>query len=181
MKRVVVFLADGFEEIEGLTVVDILRRAGIEVTTVAIKESKEINGAHGIVVMADNMIDDIEFSKVDMVVLPGGMPGTLNLGDSEKVIEIVKEFDSLGKEVAAICAAPSILGDLGILADKKAVCYPGFEERLLKALVCKEQVVADGHITTSRGMGTAIPFALKLVEKLINVERAEEIRESIIY
>lgn len=181
MKRVVVFLADGFEEIEGLTVVDLLRRAGVEVVTVSIKESKEINGAHGIVVMADKIIGDMEFSRVDMVVLPGGMPGTLNLGNCEKVVEVVKEFDGLGKEVAAICAAPSILGDLGILEDKKAVCYPGFEERLVKAFVCKEQVVADGHITTSRGMGTAIPFALKLIEKLINVEKAEEIKESIIY
>ena len=181
MKQVVVFLADGFEEIEGLTVVDLLRRAGVEVVTASVKGEKEINGAHGIVVMADELVENIDYTKIDMVVLPGGMPGTLNLGGSEKVINVVKEFNASGKEIAAICAAPSIFGDLGILKGKKAVCYPGFEERLTGAEVCEEQVAVDGNVTTSRGLGTAIPFALKLIEKLVSVEKAQEVKASIIY
>ena len=181
MKKVVVFLADGFEEIEGLTVVDLLRRAGVEVVTASVKGKKEINGAHQIMVLADELIEDIDYAKVDMVVLPGGMPGTLNLAKCEMVVNIVKEFHESGKEIAAICAAPSILGDLGILAGKNAVCYPGFEERLSGAIVSEEQVIADGNITTSRGLGTAIPFALKLIEKSVGIEEAQKIKESIIY
>lgn len=181
MKKAIVFLADGFEEIEGLTVVDLLRRAGIQVVTASIKTEKEINGAHGIQVFADETVENVDFSTADMVVLPGGMPGTLNLGNCKKVTETVMEFFKQGKEVAAICAAPSVLGDLGILKGKKATCYPGFEERLTGAEVSLEEVVSDGNVTTSRGLGTAIPFALKLIEKLIDTAKADEVKESIIY
>jgi 4-methyl-5(b-hydroxyethyl)-thiazole monophosphate biosynthesis len=180
MSNVIVFLADGFEEIEGLTVVDLLRRAGIKVTTVSIKEEKEIMGAHQIQVMADVTLSQADFDGVDMLVLPGGMPGTLHLGECKVVTEKCVEFFKAGKEVAAICAAPSVLGDLGILEGKRCTCYPGFEDRL-KGIVSTNPVEADGNVTTSRGMGTAIPFALKLIEKLINAEKAEEIKDSIIY
>lgn len=180
MSNVIVFLADGFEEIEGLTVVDLLRRAGIHVTTVSIKEEKEVMGAHQIQVLADVNLSQADFDGADMLVLPGGMPGTLHLGACKTVTEKCIEFFKEGKEVAAICAAPSVLGDLGILEGKRCTCYPGFEDRL-KGIVSTSPVETDENVTTSRGMGTAIPFALKLIEKLISTEKAEEIKESIIY
>ena len=181
MSKVVVFLADGFEEIEGLTVVDLLRRAEIQVIMASIMGRESVTGAHGITVNADALAEEVDFSDADMVVLPGGMPGTLNLGKCTLVTDKVMEFFKEGKEVAAICAAPSVLGDLGILNGKAATSYPGFEERLTGAKVSTNQVEADGNVTTSRGLGTAIPFALKLIEKLIDSKKAEEIKESIIY
>lgn len=181
MSKVVVFLADGFEEIEGLTVVDMLRRAGITVITASIQSVKEVKGAHNITVLADELVEDVDYKQVDMVVLPGGMPGTLHLGACKKVTDTVQEFFKAGKEVAAICAAPSVLGDLGILQGKEATCYPGFEERLTGAKTTKDPVVSDGNVTTSRGMGTAILFGAKLIEKLAGKEKAQEILDSIIY
>lgn len=181
MSNVIVFLADGFEEIEALTVVDMLRRAEIAVTTVSIQEAKEVKGAHGITVLADSLIEQMDFQQADMVVLPGGMPGTIHLGECKTVTDTVQEFYKGKKEVAAICAAPSVLGDLGILKGREAVCYPGFEDRLKGAKVLEEPVVSDGNITTGRGMGTAIVFAAKLIEKLSGKEKAQEILDSIIY
>ena len=181
MSKVVVFLADGFEEIEGLTVVDLLRRADIQVVMASIMGKKNVVGAHGIHMEADALAEEVNFSDTDMIVLPGGMPGTLNLGKCTLVTDKVMEFFKGGKEVAAICAAPSIFGDLGILNGKAATSYPGFEERLTGAKVSTNQVEADGNVTTSRGLGTAIPFALKLIEKLIDSKKAEEINDSIIY
>lgn len=180
MSQVIVFLADGFEEIEGLTVVDLLRRAGVVVTTVSIKEDNKVVGAHNIPVLADITLSKADFETADMLVLPGGMPGTLHLGNCDMVTKKCLEFFQSGKEVAAICAAPSVLGDLGILEGKRCTCYPGFEERL-KGIVSSNSVESDGNITTSRGMGTAIPFVLKLIEKLVSKEKAEEIKTSIIY
>ena len=133
MKKIWTFLAEGFEEVEALTVVDILRRTKFEVTTVSISEDLFVTSSHNVVVKADKTIAELETELPDVIFLPGGMPGTLNLGGSEKVINVVKEFNASGKEIAAICAAPSIFGDLGILNGKKAVCYPGFEERLTGA------------------------------------------------
>lgn len=181
MSKVVVFLADGFEEIEGLTVVDMLRRADITVVTASIQSTKEVKGAHNITVLADELVEDVDYKQVDMVVLPGGMPGTLHLGGCKKVTDTVLEFFKEGKEVAAICAAPSVLGDLGILQGKEATCYPGFEERLTGAKTVKDPVVSDGNVTTSRGMGTAILFGAKLIEKLSGKKKAQEILDSIIY
>lgn len=180
MSNVIVFLADGFEEIEGLTVVDLFRRAGITVNTVSIKEGKEVVGAHKISVLADLSLSEADFENTDMLVLPGGMPGTLHLGECSTVTQKCEEFFKAGKEVAAICAAPSVLGDLGILQGKKCTCYPGFEDRL-KGQVSQNPVEVDKNVTTSRGLGTAIPFALKLIEKLVDAQKAEEIKNSIIY
>lgn len=182
MNKVVVFLAEGFEEIEGLTVVDLLRRAGITVEMAAIKEdSLSVVGAHKIQIQADTYAKDVDFSKVDMVVLPGGMPGTLNLGSCKLVTDTVMDFYQAGKYVAAICAAPSIFGDLGILEGKHGECYPGFEDRLKGATVKKEKVAVDGNVITSRGLGTAIAFSCALIEQLVGKEKAEEIATSIIY
>lgn len=181
MSRVYVFLADGFEEIEGLTVVDILRRAGVDTQMVSISGNLTVTGSHKIAVQADLGIQEAEFASADLLVLPGGMPGTTNLGACEALTEQLVRFYKEGKKIAAICAAPSVLGDLGLLKGKKAVCYPGFEERLMGAEVLYEKVAVDGNVTTSRGMGTAIPFALALVEQLVSKEKAEELKKGIIY
>lgn len=181
MKRAGIFLAEGFEEIEGLTVVDILRRAGVQADMISISDHRKVNGAHGISVEADCLIAETETDTLDMLVLPGGMPGTKHLGACEKLTEMLRQADAGKRGIAAICAAPSVLGDLGLLAGKKAVCYPGFEERLTGAEILRDAVVTDGHITTSRGMGTAVPFALELAARLCGRETAEKIRASILY
>lgn len=181
MKQVSVFLADGFEEIEGLTVVDILRRAGVHVDTVSISESLTIHGAHQIDVKADRLFEEMDFSDTDMLVLPGGMPGTLHLQAHKGLQNLLKAFDEEKKYVAAICAAPSVLGGLGILDGRKACCYPSFEEKLGTSEVVFEQVAEDGHVITSRGMGTAIPFALKLTTVLCGEVKAEEVKKAILF
>lgn len=181
MEKVCVFLADGFEEIEGLTVVDLLRRAGETVEMISIMGRKEIDGAHAIRVIADSLYEEADFTNAKMLVLPGGMPGTLHLGAYEPLTQMLKEWNKEGKNLAAICAAPSVFGDLGILEGKEAVCYPGFEERLTGAVIGKGSVAVDKNVFTSRGLGTAIDFAAALIEKLQSKEKAEEIKKSIIY
>lgn len=181
MKKVCVFLADGFEEIEGLTVVDILRRAGLEAVTASVKDEISVTGSHNITVLADKTAAEVDFDGIDMLVLPGGMPGTKNLAASELVKEKILEFHQQGKWLAAICAAPSVFGDMGLLNEERAACYPGFEEHLKGAEVTEEKVVVSGHFITSRGMGTAILFALQIVEQLLDKEKADRIKASIIY
>ena len=181
MSRVGIFLADGFEEIEGLTVVDILRRAGIDISMISINGKKKVTGAHGIALDTDEDIVQCDPDKLDMLVLPGGMPGTRYLGECRPLTELLLQFFREGRKVAAICAAPSVLGGLGILEGKKAACYPGFEDKLKGAEVVFDQVVRDGNVTTSRGMGTAIPFALDLVSQLVSEEKAQELKTGIIY
>ena len=181
MSRVGIFLADGFEEIEGLTVVDILRRAGIDISMISINGKKKVTGAHGIALDMDEDIVQCDPDRLDMLVLPGGSPGTTNLAACEKLTEALKKADQEKRGIAAICAAPSVLGDLGFLKGKKAVCYPGFESRLTGAEVLAVPVVTDGHITTSRGMGTAIAFALELTKRLKDEETAKQVGRSILY
>lgn len=181
MAKICVFTADGFEEIEGLTVVDLLRRAGAEVLMVSVGDELTVKGAHNIELKADVLFDETCYEDADVLVLPGGMPGTLNLRNHEKLCVLLKEFAAKDKKIAAICAAPMILGELGLLKGKKATCYPGFEDKLIEAEVCTDRVVRDGNITTSRGLGTAIPFALELISQLYGKEKAEEIKKSVIY
>lgn len=181
MAEVCVFLADGFEEIEGLTVVDLLRRAGISTVMVGIQGKLEVTGSHNIQVKADMLLEDLDTEESQLLVLPGGMPGTTNLGSCRKLTDLLQRWNTQGKRLGAICAAPSVLGALGILQGKKAVCYPGFEEKLAGAEVLTERVVTDGNVTTSRGMGTAIPFGLELIGLLRGEETAEKIRNSIVY
>ena len=175
-----VFLANGFEEIEALATVDILRRAELDVKTVGVG-GKTVTGSHGIPVTADIEEKDVTTDDMELVVLPGGMPGTLNLEKSPIVMASVRYCLDNSIYVAAICAAPSVLGGLGLLKGKKAVCYPGFEDKLTGAAVETKEVVTDGNITTSRGLGTAIPFALELISLLFGEEKAEEIRKSVIF
>lgn len=181
MKKACVFLADGFEEVEGLTVVDLLRRANVEVTMVSIKKEKEITGAHGIAVLADACFEDMAYEEQDLLVLPGGMPGTTNLGAHAGLTEALVKAYEAGKYVAAICAAPSVLGRLGILEGKNATSYPGFETELKGACVTEHAVEVAGNVVTSRGVGTAIPFALTLIELLVDKASAEQIRNGIIF
>lgn len=181
MRKVYVFLAEGFEEIEGLTVVDLLRRANIETEMVSVMEGKQIKGSHGIKVTADSMFADVDFADADLLVLPGGMPGTLNLGNHEGLCELLKKHYAEEKMIAAICAAPSVFGELGFLEGRVATCYPGFEGKLNGAIVCATKVAVDGNVVTSKGMGTAIDFSLKLIELLEGKETADKIGEAIIY
>lgn len=181
MKTVYVFLADGFEEIEALTVVDMLRRVKIDVETVSIDNADEVTGSHNITVKADKKLKDVVLTQAGMLVFPGGMPGTTNLKECEALINMLREFNSSNRRIAAICAAPSILGELGFLEGKEAVCYPGYEDVLKGAKVLKKEVVTSGNITTSRGMGTAIEFSLELISLIDSETQALALKNKIIY
>ncbi len=181
-KKAVVMLADGFEEVEAITVIDILRRAGVRADTVSVIEHRnQIEGAHGITIYTDMELEDIDFKDYDVIILPGGMPGTDNLEACEELCDSIVEFNNENKLLAAICAAPKIFGRLGILNGKKATCFPGYEEDLLGAQVMVENVVVDKNIITSRGMGTAIEFGLKLVEILVGEGEAKQLASTIQY
>ena len=179
MKKAYVFLADGFEEIEGLTVVDVLRRAGAEVEMVSVMDRKEITGAHGIKVEADRMIE--EAGEADLYVLPGGMPGTKYLNEYQPLRNLLADFYKKGGKVAAICAAPTVLASLGFLEKRRATAYPSCMEGLAGAERSLESVVVDGNVTTSRGLGTAVDFALSLIGQLLGEKKADEIAESVVY
>ncbi len=181
MKESYVFLAEGFEEIEALTVVDILRRVNIAVKTVSITGEYKVTGSHGIVVSADKLISNVKLNDAALLVLPGGMPGTLNLKECEPLMDMVKQFAETNRRIAAICAAPTILGELSLLKDKTACCYPGMEGQLTGAKISKDEVVTDGNITTSRGLGTAIPFALELVRIFDSATEAGALKNKIVY
>lgn len=181
MGKVCVFLADGFEEIEGLTVVDLLRRAGQDVLTVSINDTLEVTGAHDIKVKADTVFAQADYKDADMLVLPGGGLGTDNLESCQPLKDLVTAFTQEGKKVAAICAAPRILGGLGLLKGKRATCYPSVMDKLTGAQATEDPVVSDGCITTSRGVGTAIDFGLELIAQLESEDKAREIAASIVY
>ena len=180
MKRVNIYLAEGFEEIEAITVVDVLRRAEIDARMISITGSKDVKGAHGIMVTADEVFENADNKGIDMIVLPGGMPGTRYLGEHEGLKKILMDFAGKNKFIAAICAAPSVFGKLGLLNEKKAICYPGFEDQLKGCQVTDKTVVQDGNIITSKGPGTAIYFALKLVEVLKDSDTAEGLKKGMI-
>lgn len=181
MRQVCIFFAQGLEEIEGLTVVDLMRRADIPITIVAVGDSLEVTGAHGIRITADRLFADMDFSNTDMLVLPGGAPGTCNLNACEPLKALLMDFYDKGKYIGAICAAPMILGHLGFLKGRKATCYPGFEKDLIGAVHVTDEAVVDGHIITSRGLGTAIEFAAALIELLTDAKTAEDIKKSVMY
>lgn len=178
---VYLFLAEGFEEVEAITPIDYLRRAGIELCTVGIG-AKEITGAHGICIKADicgcDLSDNEE--KIDMVILPGGMPGTLNLKASDTVISYIRKAADQNAFIAAICAAPSILGEMGLLQGKKAVCYPGFEDKLEGAVICDCHAVRDGNIITARSAGGACLFAKELISAIKGNDAADAVMEAVI-
>lgn len=181
MNKLGIFMADGCEEIEGLTVVDIARRADIEIMMISITGKREVTSSHKVTFLADALAAEVNYEELDGIILPGGMPGTLNLGADETVNKTIKEFAAAGKLVGAICAAPSVLGAAGLLAGKKATCHPGFEEKLIGAVTCEDAVVVDSNVITSRGMGTAIPFALEIVRYFKDDEAVETLRKGLVY
>ena len=181
MSRLGIFFADGCEEIEGLAVVDIIRRAKMDITTISITGKKEVTGSHQITFLTDALFEDVDFPELDGIILPGGMPGTLHLKAHEGLAHLIRKADKEGKLLAAICAAPTIYGEMGLLEGKNATCYPGMEDKLLGANWQEQSVVVDGNFVTSRGVGTAIAFALTLVTILKDEETAKSLANSIVY
>ncbi len=181
MSKVYVFMADGTEEVEALTVIDLLRRAKVEVVTVSVMEKKQIVSSHKIGIEADELYGSSDYMDGDMIVLPGGMPGTTHLKNHKALRKVLFAYKDAGKYLAAICAAPSVYGANGMLEGTKAICYPGFEEELAGAIVTNEGVVTDGQFITSKGLGTAIDFSLELITLLAGAETAEHIARGIQY
>lgn len=177
--RICVFLAEGFEEIEAVAPIDIFRRAAIEVITVSVTGNKLVTGAHAIPVLADVLFEDVAFAADDFLFLPGGMPGTTNLGNHEGLRELIHEKYAQGGNLAAICAAPSILGKMNILDGKEAICYPGFESALKGAQLSEHKIVQAGNVFTAKAAGVAIEFALRIVESVKGADVAKSIREGI--
>ena len=173
--RVYVHLATGFEELEALSPVDVLRRGGVDVKTVSVTGEKTVVGSHGIPVTADLLFSEADYENCEMIVLPGGLPGATNLGAHEGLCGKIREFFSAGKYTAAICAAPMVFGALGILEGKKATIYPGLEAELKGAFPTGELVVTDGTVITGKGPGAALPFALKLLALLADQETADAV------
>lgn len=175
------FLADGFETVEALGVVDILRRGGVEVCTVSISDSHQVVTSHKVPVIADALFDECDFADGDAVFLPGGLPGTTKLEAHEGLAGLIDSFYSEGKYIAAICAAPSILGHHGILRGRKATCFPGYEKDLEGAEATGEGVTVDGRIITGKGMGKTVDFGLKILELLTDKANADSIKKKIQY
>ena len=177
---VYLFLGTGFEEVEAIATIDVLRRAEVELTTVSVMNTLSVEGAHGVCVEADKMFDEVDFSNAEMLILPGGMPGTLNLGEHVGLTTLLREHNKKGRWIAAICAAPSILGKMHILRNQQAVCYPGFEDQLEEAFVSKDRVMVSGNIVTSRGPGCTIEFALQLATILEGESVAKAVAEGML-
>ena len=184
-KRVAVFIAEGMEEIEALTVVDLLFRAGIPCETVSITNDDVITSSHDVSIVCDREIGDtrFDFDDYDMLVLPGGMPGTTNLAECDDLTDQICRFVEGGRQVAAICAAPTVLAGLGLLEGRRATCFPSMQDKLVEggAELCQDQVVVDGNIITSKGMGTAIPFGLAIVAHYLGQDVADGIARTIVY
>jgi 4-methyl-5(b-hydroxyethyl)-thiazole monophosphate biosynthesis len=178
MSKVLVVLAEGFEEIEAVTIVDLLRRAGIEVRTASLA-GREVTGSHDITVLADARLDEVEAGDYDMIVLPGGMPGTTHLKSDARVARLLRQFAASGRYTAAICAAPSVLAHAGLLEGRRATSFPGFltPGSAPGIRLSEDAVVVDGKVATSRGPGTAVPFGLALIELLEGPEARREVQD----
>jgi 4-methyl-5(b-hydroxyethyl)-thiazole monophosphate biosynthesis len=180
MKPIYVHLAEGFEEIEAITIIDVLRRAGLNVITVSVTENIVVTGSHNIPVKADLLFKDADYEKAEMILLPGGMPGAKNLSEHKGLNNQILNFHKEGKFLGAICAAPMIFGKLGILTGKNVVCFPGFETYLDGAIVKQLPVVKDGKIITGRGPGVAIQFSLEIVRMLKDEETASKLKREMV-
>ena len=177
MKTIFVFLADGFEEIEALAPVDILRRAGLSVKTVSVMDEQVVAGAHGVPVLADVMFDEINAEDAEMILLPGGLPGATNLDAHQGLSQMILDFAKEEKPLAAICAAPLVFGNRGLLEGKKATCYPGFETYLKGAQYTTALVEKDGNFITGKGPGAAMEFAFAIVEKYCGMDKVNELKQ----
>lgn len=180
-KSIYVFLAEGFEEVEAVTTIDLLRRAGLPTHIVAVGDRASVTGAHGIVIQGDLLIDEVYSADVDALVLPGGLPGVTNLKASAKLRSLIEEAAAASKLLAAICAAPSILGELGLLEGLQATAYPGFEQYLTGAEAQPKAVVRSGQFITGRSAGATIDFALAIIEALAGREQADAVASAIVY
>jgi 4-methyl-5(b-hydroxyethyl)-thiazole monophosphate biosynthesis len=180
IKKVLIFFADGFEEIEAITPVDVLRRAEVDVTTVSITNNRKVKGSHNIEITTDTLLDEIKDIEADMLILPGGLPGAENLKNSKELKQIIQNYSDKGKSIGAICAAPMVLGEMGILKDKKATCYPGFEKYLHGAEVSTNGVETSSNIITGKGVGAAMKFSLELVAQLIDRQTADELAKKMV-
>ncbi len=181
MNKIAIFFAKGYEEIEALAVVDICRRCGLTIDMVSVTEELQVEGAHGIMVGMDKTFSKVDFNEYDMLVLPGGGEGTRNLEAHQALMAQVDAFYAAGKYIAAICAAPSILGHRGILKGQRACCYPSFESHLEGAKVTAGPVEVSDNVITSRGMGTAIDFGLAISKVFVGEDKAVEMAKTIIY
>lgn len=180
--KIIIFLAQGFEEVEALTVANYLRRVDIEVDLVSVTKDIELTGAHNIKIISDKTIADIEdFSIYDGLVIPGGMPGATNLRDNKKVIDVVESMNKDKKMLAAICAGPIVLERAGVIKGRKVTSYPGFEDQLQDSIYVEEPVVRDNNIITSRGPSIAVDFTLAIVNYLLGQEKEEELKKDILY
>lgn len=181
MKKVYLFLATGFEEVEALTVVDILRRGGVDCKTVSVMGDYDVTGSHNITVRADLVFEHQSITDGQMLIMPGGIPGTPNLKAHAGLKQLILDYEKNGKYLAAVCAAPTVYGEMGLLKGKDATCYPGMEDGLVGANKKSDAVVCDGPFITSRGMGTCIEFGLTLLAKLTDQNTADMIAEKIEY
>ncbi|MCH5306640.1 MAG: DJ-1/PfpI family protein [Prevotella sp.] len=182
MAKVYVFLADGFEDVEALIPIDVLRRGGVDVVTVSTTDFPLVQTAHGVNIEADLMFEQGDFSDADLLFLPGGMPGASNLYQHKGVCKALTDQHANGKKVAAICASPAVvLAPLGILDGKRATCYPGFEQALTKATYTADLVTVDGNITTGEGPAAAFPFAYELLAQLVDQQTSDQIAEGMRY
>ncbi|MCI6161763.1 MAG: DJ-1/PfpI family protein [Prevotellaceae bacterium] len=181
MAKVYQFMANGFEDIEALIPVDVLRRGGVEILTVSITGESVVESAHGVRIQADMVFEDADFSDADLLMLPGGMPGATNLNGHEGVKGALLAQHKAGKKIAAICAAPLVLGGLGLLRGKRATCYPGFEDTLEGAEYTAELYTVDGNITTGEGPAAALPYAYTLLAALTDKETADSVAEGMRY
>jgi 4-methyl-5(b-hydroxyethyl)-thiazole monophosphate biosynthesis len=179
MAKVLVPLANGFEEIEAVTIIDILRRGGVEVTTASLNLDEEVQGSNGITILANTLINYVTADEFDMIVLPGGIPGAEHLRDDTRIQELLKEFDGMGKKVGAICAAPIALYSAGVLKDEYT-CYPGYEQVIKNSDFKEQKVVKSKNILTSRGPGTAMCFALEIVKQLVGDETYEQLKAGLL-
>lgn len=183
MPKVLVPFAEGFEEIEALTIVDILRRADIDVVTASLSDNPQVKGAHHVTVLTDVTLEAVNADELEMIVLPGGLPGAFNLRDDARIIQLLQDLNQAGKFTAAICAAPVALAKAGLLSQKQATGYPGALEsmNLTDVTLLPEKVVQDGTVITSRGPATAMVFALHLVEVLVSKEKRTELENGLLH
>jgi len=179
MKKVMIPLGEGFEEIEAVTNIDVFRRAGLEVVTAGLGK-REVEGDHGIKIEADLLLKDVDINELDAIVLPGGMPGAENLRNNDKLVWLISELDQREGLVAAICAAPMVLDKAGVIEGKNATSYPGFARKMPSCNYTEERVVRDGNVITGRGPGVAMEFALEVVRYLVGHDKVDELKDEML-